>query len=80
MARVISTYSLHDALKFEGIDMPDDCVDVTLEFKVDNIYQLIYRCNLTDEMLQKVGRALQRLGEKSIEARFKPVQDSEREP
>ena len=64
MARVISTYGLYQALKDEGFNLPDECVDVEMKMPVDGVYQLHYVVNLTDERLAKFGRALVRMAEK----------------
>ena len=64
MAKIISTYGLYYALKDEGFDLPDECVDVEMKMPTDGIYQLHYIVNLTDDRLAKFGRALVRMAER----------------
>lgn len=56
------TPMLHEALKAEGLDLPDECAGFTIEFPVDGLAQLVLRVNLTPEKFGQIGRAMNRIG------------------
>lgn len=61
-----TTPSLYKALKAEGYELPEECVDVELLMPVDSTYKLRFLVNVTDERLAQLGRALTRIGEKRV--------------
>lgn len=63
--RLVGGYSLYQALKDEGYELPPECGDVEMRLPVDGCIQLAYIVNLTDESLAQFGRALVRMAERS---------------
>jgi hypothetical protein len=55
---------LYHALLAEGFALPDNTADIQLEMPVDGAFCLHYRIMLTNEDLQKFGRALERVGKR----------------
>lgn len=53
---------LYRALLAEGFELPKNCGDIILEFPVDGVTILVYRVMMQGEDLQKLGRALVRVG------------------
>lgn len=62
MSHAVCGYSLYEALEAEGFVLPTETADVTIEFPVDGVAQMVVRKNLVGDELAAVGRALQRLG------------------
>lgn len=54
--------TLYDIFKAEGIEMPPETVDVSIEFPVDGTPQMSFRTNLYGDRLCAVGRALVMVG------------------
>lgn len=54
--------NLYRALLAEGFELPKNCGDVEMELPVAGAIILRYRVFLDGEDLQKVGRALERMG------------------
>ena len=67
---------LYEALKAEGMTLPDDCGDVELLMPVDGIFVLTYRVNVMGDNLIKLGRALASVGV----SQQAPLRQSERLP
>ena len=65
MSRAMAIYDLRQALKDEGFELPRDCMDVQLLAPTDGIFTLKYTVALTGEDLQKLGRALVRMGDRT---------------
>ena len=63
MERIVGSFGLYQALKAEGFELPKECAEVRMEMPVDGIFQLVYRVNLTEEDLKKIGRTLVRMAE-----------------
>jgi hypothetical protein len=53
-----STPTLYDALKAQGIEMPQETVDVRLDFPLDGPARLTFVTNLYGERMAAFGRAL----------------------
>ena len=53
---------LYRALLAEGFELPKNCSDVEMELPVSGAIMLRYKVFLDGEDLQKVGRALERMG------------------
>jgi hypothetical protein len=66
--RVVSTYSLYEALKAEGFELPEECRDVRLLMNFDSAFMVQFDCFLSGERLHQFGRALARLGYQPKEA------------
>lgn len=64
MARILASVGLYKALLDEGFELPKNCGDVELEMPVDGAFVLRYRVMLDQDDLQKLGRALVRMGER----------------
>jgi hypothetical protein len=56
-----STYSLVEALRAEGYELPAECTSVRLVMPADGVFQLELTVNVTEETLMMVGRALARV-------------------
>lgn len=68
MARVV-TSTLYDALKAEGFELPEECVDVELRIAPDNVPRLCFVTNLYGERLVQFGRALAHMGRSQAPAK-----------
>lgn len=64
MSRLITTYSLVDALKEEGFPLPDECREARLVMAVDSVFIMQYDVMITQENLGKLGKAFQRMADK----------------
>lgn len=61
MSQLIAGYGIYKALQLEGFDLPKECADVRLLMPVDGVMQLQMEVNLTNDDLEKLGRALVRM-------------------
>ena len=62
-SNVLPTFSLYEALKLEGHELPEECVDVEILMPPQALFQIVYRCNVTPELMLKVTAALKHLAE-----------------
>ena len=62
--RIPTGSELYEALLKEGFRLPENCADVKMIMPIDGMFQLMYTVNLTGHELAKVGRALERIGNK----------------
>lgn len=60
--QAISTIGLYQALKNEGYELPRECRDVRLIMPTAGAFLLQFDCNVTGEDLEKIGRALAKMG------------------
>jgi hypothetical protein len=63
MTEVYHAPDLFNALKAEGFTLPDETVDIGLQFPVDGVVRLTITVNMTPTVLQQWGRAIARLGQ-----------------
>lgn len=61
MARIIHSKRLADALKAEGYPLPEACAEVRIVIRPTGAIMFQYDVFATDEILGKLGRALQSL-------------------
>ena len=62
--QIVGSYGLYQALKDEGLDMPEDCHDVEIKFgPVDEAVQINYYCYANSEVLEKYSKALMRMAQ-----------------
>jgi hypothetical protein len=55
---------VHDALKAEGFPIPDNCREARVIVGVNQALMIQYDVFLDKDNIAKLGRALQRMGEK----------------
>lgn len=66
-----TTYDLGKLLTEEDFPLPAECIDVRIEMPVDGCFEIIYRCHLTGEDLETIGKVFAKMGAAVIQ-RSKP--------
>jgi len=63
--RIVGGMGLYEALKAEGFQLPDLCVEVRVVMGVDSALMIQFDCDLDDEKTAQFGRALVRMVEEN---------------
>lgn len=58
-----STYELVKALKAEGFELPEECLDVQFERQEGGAFLVIFRCFMTPQRMKAFGQAIAKIAD-----------------